>query len=188
VSFYRSANLKWEMDDGLSTHELLHGHQYTFNDMKWVFIENEPIEDTYDHQQLFSKAKFHCYLSPDEESVEVKIIINELELSLGEKVYNYLLLLLARRRLEDKSKGFKSEEQGWAFVNQLLQELSRELLQDIDVYYFNVMIHRFRSHLKSIKPYGHLFANIIERQRGKVRLHHPNIKIFKNQQEIKITS
>jgi len=184
VSFYLSKAMTWAADNEDTTEELVHGQQYSFGDQDWIFFENEPLEDTLDNVNIISQASLECNLSADEESVEVKFIINDLELNLGERVYNYLLLFLARRRVEDSQAGSNLEEQGWMFVEDLLKQLSKELLKEVDVYYFNIMIHRLRSHLKNLKPYGHLFSNIIERKRGKLRLNHPKIRILKENQEL----
>lgn len=184
VSFYRSKAMQWEVDNGDTTEELTDGEIYHFDGKSWLFVENEPLEDTVDNLGVINRARLDCHLSADEESVEVKLIINDLELNLGERVYNYLLLLLVRKRLQDSKEGYSANEQGWMFVEDLLQQLSKELVKEIDVYYFNIMIHRLRNHLKSLKPYGHLFSNIIERKRGKLRLNHSQIRILKEGVEL----
>lgn len=184
ISFYLSKTMQWEADNGETTEELEDGEQYKFDNKTWVFVENEPLEDTVDNFGVINRASLDCHLSPDEESVEVKLVINDLELTLGEHVYNYLILLLARKKRQDMKADFADEEQGWMFVEDLLHQLSKELVKEVDVYYFNIMIHRLRKHLKGLKPYGHLFSNIIERKRGKLRLNHSQIRILKSNQEI----
>ena len=184
VSFYFSKAMQWAADNGDTTEELVHNQHYFFDDKEWVFMENEPLEDTVDNMGIIKKACIDCHLSPDEEGVEVKLVINDLELNLGEHVYNHLLLLLVRKRLDDIRNNFSFEEQGWVFTEDVLTQLSKELVKEIDVYYFNIMIHRLRKHLKSLKPYGHLFSNIIERKRGKIRLNHAQIRILKGKEVI----
>ena len=179
ASFFLSQNLKWAVDNGEYTEELKHRQRYQLHNAEWLFYENDPVEETVDNLQIVRQASIDCHLSLDEESVEVVISMNELKLSLGERVYNYLLLLLARKRLADIDLIDMADEQGWVYVDDILPQLSKELLKEIDVYYLNIMIHRFRAHVKNLEPYGHLFANIIERKRGKLRLNHPNIRVIK---------
>ena len=183
ASFYLSKNHRWALDNGNFTEELIHGESYSFDDKSWVFFENTPLDETLDYKSVLEEASLICKLSPDEESVQVKVVVNELELDLGEKVYNHLILLLARRKQQDAERGFAKEEQGWIFIEELLPRLSKELMREIDVYYLNIMIHRLRSHLKDLKPYGYLFSNIIERRRGKLRINHPKIQVYKEGQE-----
>ncbi len=184
VSFFKSPSMIWMIDDNESTRRLIHGTQYLIEDKQWTFFENEPMAETFDHASVTREARLDCYLSADEETVEIKIVINDLEMSLGEKVYNFLLLLLARQRLADKAADLPEREQGWLFVEPLLGDLSKELFREVDVYYFNVMIHRFRDHVKQLKPYGHLFTNIIERKRGKIRLNYSIIRIIKENEDV----
>ena len=179
VSFFKTARLEWMMDDNESTRALMHNREYQFAGLTWTYYDNEPLQDTIDVSGAAETASIDCYLSSDEESVQIKIVVNDLEMNLGERVYNFLLLLLARKRLEDREAGFNESEQGWLFVEPLLAALSKELFREVDIYYFNVMIHRFRDHVRKLKPYGHLFANVIERKRGKIRLNYSSIRIIK---------
>ncbi len=179
VSFFKSVRLEWVMDDNENTRPLRHNRQYEFGGEAWTYYDNEPLQDTIDISNQVETASIDCYLSSDEESVQIKIVMNDLEMNLGEKVYNFLLLLLARQRLEDMEAGFAESEQGWLFVEPLLESLSKELFREVDIYYFNVMIHRFRDHVRKLKPFGHLFANVIERKRGKIRLNYSTIRIIK---------
>ena len=187
ASFFLSQNMKWAVDNGVSTEELRHQQRFMLHDVEWCFYENDPVTETIDNLKIVEQASLIFMLSPDEESVEVKIAVNQLELSLGERVYNYLLLQLARKRQFDQEGNITTSEQqsiaqGWLSIEALLIQLSKELQKDIDKNYLNIMIHRFREHIRNIQPYGHLFTNIIERKRGMIRLNHPNISIQKNNQ------
>lgn len=182
VSFFLSPSMCWMMDDGNSVKDLLHREEYEVIDKKWKFISNESMEDTVDQMMVMKMARLDYHISADEESVGIKIIVNDLEMTLGDQIHNHLLLLLARIKKSDVQNEVGSEDQGWIYSESLLHELSRELLQEIDTNYLNIMIHRIRSSFKELKPYGYLFANIIERKRGKLRLNYGNIRIIKENQ------
>lgn len=182
VSFYRSSVMTWTMDDGIGTRELENGQRYHIGDEEWVFVENEPLGDTKDQMTVMRDARLDYHVSADEENVAVKIIVNDLEMNLGNQVHNHLLLLLARKKQEDIKKEIGNDDQGWIYTPSLLDALSKELLQNIDTNYFNIMVHRIRSSFKELRPYGYLFANIIERKRGKLRLNYGNIRIIKENQ------
>lgn len=177
VSFSRSASLKWFLEINQYTMCLEHGNAYRFAGLFWTFYENEPLIDTIDLPNVNESGRMEFYLSSDEESVEVKIVINDLVMTMGEKVYHFFLLLLARKRLEDQKRNLPKSDQGWLYVEVLLSLLSKELQREVDVYYLNVMIHRFRHHVSQLKPYGYLFANVIERRKGKLRLNGISVHI-----------
>jgi len=64
-------------------------------------------------------------------------------------------------------------------MDDLYEALSKELLKEVDAYYINTLIHRLRKNLINLPPYGFLFANIVERKKGKLRFGLPNFEIEK---------
>ena len=108
-------------------------------------------------------------MSFDEEQIISKIAINDLELDLGNRVFNHLLLYLIREKQKDLSFGVTDTSCGWVYMDDLNKAMSKELLKEVDAYYINTLIHRLRKFLMKLKPYGFLFANIIERKKGQLR-------------------
>ncbi|WP_068473552.1 FHA domain-containing protein [Saccharicrinis aurantiacus] len=180
VSFFKTNTYKWNADTGHETIELKNGNKYIFGNNEWLFIENEIIEYTIDFCNIIDQSYFLFTISDDEEDVDVKIIINDLHLELGVKVYNHLLLELVRQKLIDRNSGLDQRNQGWISVSKMENFLSKELLIDIDDYYLNIQVHRLRKKIMEIKPYGYLFSNIIERKKGKLRFTHPHFKIIRS--------
>jgi DNA-binding response OmpR family regulator len=128
---------------------------------------------------ITKNARFEVFLSMDEENILSRIRINDLVLNLGERVYNHLLLLLVREKKVDIEAGLNRKLSGWVHMESISNALSKELLKDVDNYYINIQIHRLRKHLMSLEPYGYLFTNIIEREKGKLRFNMDNFKIIK---------
>lgn len=179
VSFFKTASLKWCADIGSRTFELNNDQIYTFGNQEWHFIENEEVGCTMDFCNILNESYFLFTISNDEEDVDVKIIINDLYLNLGIKVYNHVLLALVRQKTIDRRSGIDLRNQGWISVCDMKNSLSKELLKDIDDYYLNIQIHRLRKNIMKIKPYGYLFSDIIERKKGELRFNHPHFKIIK---------
>lgn len=157
---------------------------YTINGEKHLFIENRTIEDTMDMGFSTNDAFFEFTLSSDEEHIHISLITKNQTIDLGERIHNYILLALVRKKLSDNKAEYKEPDQGWMDVNDLLEELSKELNKEIDIYYLNLKIHRIRKLMLDIKSYGHLFSNIIERRPGEIRFSHPYFKIIKEEKII----
>lgn len=79
--------------------------------------------------------------SRDEEVIEAAAFAGERRLDLQVRAHNYLLLLLARRRLADREAGVPDPEQGWIRQDDLLRMLR------IDDNHLNITVHRARSQL-----------------------------------------
>ena len=163
---------------------LTHHTQLTFDNDTWLYIENQPVHETIDHGYILKQAFYQFSLSIDEEHISLKIISKDLVIDLGARIYNYLLLALVRRRIQDHQDGYAASDIGWISIEELSYELSKELNKDIDAYYINLQIYRIRKHIAQFEPYGYLFANVIERKSGFVRFSHPFFKIIKEDQAI----
>lgn len=185
VLLYSSTDRKWlkEQNDDVSCLE--NGDKIQIGDTSWVFIYNEVIEETLDVVDALKEAYFLLQLSYDEEYINLQLVISaEKTINLGSHPHNYVLLALARKRLEDESLGLAPDDQGWIYTEQLLKDLSKELLKEADVYYLNLQIFRFRKQLTSLSPFGHLLANVIQRRQGSIRFAHPMLQIVKDAQHI----
>lgn len=180
-AIFRNNQNKWILDDGQTETILVNGQQHTINDEAYVFIDNECLNETQRNVDLTENAYFQLILSNDEENVSAKIRMNELSLDLGTRSYNHLLLYLARAKKRDLDAGIKEPSSGWVEIEEIYEALSKELLHELDEYYINNLIFRLRKYLINLPPYGYLFANIIERSKGKLRFGFPKFIIEKEQ-------
>jgi hypothetical protein len=179
ISLYKNSNASWKLDTGKEIIELQNRNVYRLGNEDWEYIENEILDTTTDLNDISKYACVVFKISADEEAIDVKIVINDFQLDLGERVYNHVLLKLAQEREKFGKALVVSEKQGWMDMNELIGFLSKELLIEVDEYYLNVQIHRLRKRLMDLPPYGYLFSNIIERKNGELRFNHPNFKIVK---------
>ncbi len=172
----------WKLEKNGEAIDLVQGEVYNIDNEEYVFVENNILEDTMDNGHVVNNAYFQFILSSDEEHIRIKIITQNQELDLGERVHNYILLALARKRLNDVNKGYVLRDQGWITIASLLKDMSREFGKELDVYYLNLKIYRLRKQLLETKPYGYLFSNVIERRYGEIRLAHAYFQILKEEE------
>ena len=172
----------WKLEKKGTIIDLIQNSRYIIDDEEYIFIENQVLEDTMDNGYVVNNAYFQFILSSDEEHINIKIITQNLELDLGERVHNYILLALARKRLEDVQMGAVIGDQGWMSIEDLLEDMSKEFGKELDPYYLNLKIYRIRKLLLETKPYGYLFSNIIERRYGEIRFAHQFFQILKEDQ------
>jgi hypothetical protein len=99
-------------------------------------------------------------VSRDEEHVTVSLVHRGREVSLEEREHGYVLLTLARQRLEDRA--LPSAEQGWIDRDDLLRMLQ------VDTNGLNVAIYRARGQLAAAGLDG--AAGIVEVRRGQRRI------------------
>lgn len=96
--------------------------------------------------------------SRDEELVEAVAFADERRLDLQVRAHNYMLLLLARRRLADRDVGMADDEQGWIRQDELLRMLR------MDENHLNISVHRARAQLGRVGVTD--AASLIERKSG----------------------
>jgi len=73
-------------------------------------IQPDPTEGP---ARPITDAELTFSVSRDEEFVHVRVAVGSTEIDVGESVYNYLLLTLARRRVADAAAGFAETSCGW---------------------------------------------------------------------------
>lgn len=169
LTIFKNSKQKWVLDNEKEERELIHGEKYIIHDNSYKFIENDCLSKTVLNTDITKNACFQLSISNDEEHITSKIKINDLELDLGNRVFNHLLLYLIREKQKDVNSGINGESCGWVYMENLTKNLSKELLKEVDDYYINTQIHRLRKNLMNLPPYGFLFANIIERKKGQLR-------------------
>lgn len=97
-----------------------------------------------DRTLLLDFVTLRFRVSVDEEHVEMIIVHDEGATAPLVRAYQYALLTLARRRIEDRDAGVSPEEQGWMYVEKLLAMLQ------MDAERLNVDIHRARKELAQL--------------------------------------
>ncbi len=85
--------------------------------------------------------------------------------------HHYLMLLLARKRLEDRENGISEEEQGWMDKGQLCKMLG------LSESHINILVYRFRKQVISLLPRSLNFPQAIERRNGEIRFAYKDIDI-----------
>jgi hypothetical protein len=63
-----------------------------------------------------SRLTLALAVTRDEEYVRLRVLTHSLDLDLGERAHNFLLLVLARRRLADAREGWPDAACGWVHV------------------------------------------------------------------------
>lgn len=182
---YYSSEMYWKAETISNTIRFEHGKSYQILNQNWVFIENQPLDSTIDTRNIIDDAQFLFTVSEDEEHIGLKISINDMVLDLGERAHHLLLLILAREKLSDAKNPSLTNNFGWMDMDNLVDRISKELNKEVDQYYLNLLIHRFKKQLFGLEPYGYLFSDVIKRKKGKICFAHPFINILKERQPIK---
>lgn len=106
-------------------------------------------------------------VSSDEETVEVTLVQGRLRRELGARACNYLLLTLARRRIEEADDPTVSDP-GWIEVPKLAHML-RETVEKI-----NLDVHRIRRYFAQAGVTD--AAGIVQRRAGQIRIGTGNVQ------------
>lgn len=118
--------------------------------------------DVMDGQLRLDQIALSFAVSSDEEDVRMSIDHPRGREVVKSRVHHYMLLVLARHRLEDARAGVEPGEQGWLYGD----DLSRMLrLEDVRL---NVQIFRARKELGELGVSG--AAGLIERRKGSKKL------------------
>ena len=165
VSIYPSPNgAGWVVEDADGeARELRDQETLTVGGTAWrldlpVLSEATPMVDV---AQTLDNAHLRLAVSPDEERVVIDVMLRgEVTHTLDPREHSYLLLTLARARLEDA--GQPPGDQGWRNV----ETLTRMLKMDANA--LNVSIHRARQQLARTGLEG--AAGVVQTRRGHRRL------------------
>jgi len=175
VTIYVSPEGQWVCESQSGISYLKSGDRVGIKDSVWRFVEAAPEVETLvvagalsakvsSIQSIFS-------VSQNEEHVSLRLIINDQELDLKQRTHHYLMLMLARKRLEDEDEGFQIEEQGWMDKAQLGR------LMGLNETHINIQVYRFRKQLIKALPSNIELPQLIETRRGEIRFAAEVIKI-----------
>lgn len=91
-----------------------------------------------------SRCTLVCHVSQDEESVQLRLRVDGEERNVGEHVWGYFIVLLARAREADAAGGADRDEQGWLLRSDIEAQLRTAPNQ------LSVWVHRFRRRLAEL--------------------------------------
>ncbi len=167
ISLYIAENGQWLCEQGEGVRALSDGDVISQGQMLWAFHCAGAINLTSDIGMAPSltshEMMFQFNVSLDEEHVLAKLIWGHESLELGERVHHYLLLTLARRRLEDRQNGVDASDAGWIDLEELGQLLG------LEPSYINIQIFRARQQVAKLLSDFPYLPQIVERRVGSVR-------------------
>lgn len=148
----RTADRRWLIADRLGVRILDESTEVRLHGRRWRLREpagRPPV--------------FRFEVSQDEEHVRLEIALGGRRFDLGERAHHETLLLLARERRADESRGHDDAECGWRDLDVL------ERMLGIDIQHINMHLFRARRQLESMLPPGARELPLAERRRGQVR-------------------
>ncbi len=144
-------------------------------------VEVPPLDEigveTTVHEVTAATPLLACALrfavSADEEHVELTVVGKGRTARLKPRVFHYLMLTLARRRLDDQRRGVVEPEQGWVYADELAQQLASSKPK------VNLDICRARQQLAAAGYLG--VGDIFERRAtsNQVRLGTGNVEVIR---------
>jgi hypothetical protein len=173
IMVYLSEQSQWICEVNGNSRVLAVGDTVGIKRQRWQFVEGRPSTATAvsDLSPPPSDIKFRFNASQNEEHVSLSLIVDNKDIDMGERNHHYLLLLLARQRLEDSEKGLHPTEQGW-IDKDILVKMTGIIEQHI-----NIQIYRFRKQVASLTPHSTTLHQIIERRPGELRFAYKDIVI-----------
>ena len=157
VAIVQQATGHWHLDDGSDT-EVHDGQILEVDGHRWRVSLPVMLDRTVDAK--VRSLALHFRVSSDEEYVEIDVIDGDHRTTLRPRSFNYLLLTLARLRLDDAEH--PEPVRGW--VDQ--ERLARML--DISFQTVNVQLYRARKALGQVRE--DLATRIVERQSRQSKL------------------
>ncbi|MCL1123960.1 FHA domain-containing protein [Shewanella surugensis] len=176
VSIYPSAQGQWLCETSEGTVILKTGDCVGTAEFQWRFvdakasIETDILSDK--KPLLFDDICFIFDVSQNEEHVSLTLTLDETPIDLGERNHHYVLLLLARKSLEDSKLGVSDIERGWLDKDLLCGMLGQS------ENHINIHIYRFRKQLSALYPDAEQLSTLIERRTGEIRFSPREIEIF----------
>ncbi|MFQ3218592.1 MAG: hypothetical protein ACI8R9_002689 [Paraglaciecola sp.] len=172
VLIYLSEQSLWVCEINGKRKVLLAGDVVGNGQKRWQFFEGRPSTATLsDLLPQQNKIRFNFSASQDEERVSLNLIVDNKYIDMGQRNHHYILLLLARQRLEDSEKGVHASEQGWIDKNTLIK------MSGIMEQHINIHIYRFRKQVDGLTSNSTTLEQIIERRPGELRFAYSDICI-----------
>lgn len=161
VTIYRDSETPWllERADDATT-AITNSQTFMAGGRTWRFCCPEAVRDTMlataQHDLEVRHLQLFFSVSRDEEHVALRMTCGGLTFDMGARSHNYLLLTLARRRIEDTADGLPETSCGWLYQEDLARGLHAEPTQ------LNLEVYRLRQQFGTLGVAD--AANIIERR------------------------
>lgn len=175
VTLYLSPERRWLCESKTGTTQLNPGDNIQTSNGNWYFVGNYPADDTCfinhfrQEEPLVVSAEFK--VSQNEEHVCVFLTIDDKTIDLGIKSHHYLVLILARKWLEDNTDKVQDDEKGWFDKDLLCKELI------VTEQYMNIQIYRFRQQVARLMSDAMVLPQPIERRLGELRITFDDVNI-----------
>jgi len=157
--------------EGIEAGPYVHGDLLKLGDAEWKFLmvsQDDATKEFNAKQHSLNDVTFRFDLSQDEESTNLTLIDNGVEIELGERSHHYLLVHLLRHSAQAEDKAGS-----WLDSQLLMKELGLEEA------HMNIQIFRARKQVASALPTVSGHSRLIERRRGALRPGINNIEIYK---------
>lgn len=161
VTVYRNGAGEWVLErSGSDVERVLDGHEIVAGGRRFVLHLAEPVAVTWESQVApmnLHEAVMCFAVTRDEEHVELALVEGRRRIDLGARAHFYLLLILARARLEEAQAGDSDEGgHGWLYLEDVADMLG------IDLKHLNVVVYRCRRQLAAAGILN--AADVIERR------------------------
>jgi hypothetical protein len=173
IMIYLSEDSQWLCDTAGEVCTLVPGDKIGDKNNIWQFSDAHPSDTTatMDLAPPPSDINFCFKASQNEEHISLTLVVDNKEFDMGERNHHYLLLLLARQRIEDIQRGLILSEQGWINKNVLVR------MTGIIEQHINIQIYRFRKQVTKVMPQSTTLHQVIERRPGELRFAYSDIVI-----------
>ena len=128
----------------------------------WTANDIDATQDCLEQHAHTVKVLFR--VSQNEEHVGITIDIDGQAFDLEDRTHHYLVLLVARKYLEDKQQNIPDSEAGWLDKSLLIKQTRMEET------HINTQFFRFKKQLHNALKGSKLDINVIERRRGEIRV------------------
>ncbi len=178
IIYYEKLLNYWFLEDlnSADRQALIDGSIISLMNDQWMFFSANSIAVT-KHLECQKAAKpmaLEFNVSQDEEETQLTLRVDDQVMDLGTRSHHYLLLLLARTRIQDKDAGHESDVQGWVYRDDLAKSLG------VQANHMNIMVHRARKQFIDSCGDGYPEAEfLLETRCGRLRLNCQDITIIK---------
>lgn len=161
VCVYADGRGGWTAEAGDRVWAVHDGDELTAGDRVWALSLPTVLNPTREAEAIDAaragELALTFHVSRDEEHIEVTAAIGGRTWRLAHRAHSYLLLTLARARME-ADPALPPSEQGWLYHDDLARGL------DLEIGHFNMGVFRVRQQLKEAGVPG--AEGVIERRRG----------------------
>ncbi|OUS24197.1 hypothetical protein A9Q99_24975 [Gammaproteobacteria bacterium 45_16_T64] len=175
ILIYQSSDGRWMWEGQDGPEFLVEGDVIQSDALQWVFGSGGSIDMTIEGRlgKLYAPDDFlfEFDVSLDEEHVSLQVSLGNDVWKLEERTHHYLLLLLARQRIQHVKEGYDESNQGWLDMQKFVKMLG------LDTSHVNIQVYRARKQISEALLDITLPNQIIERRTGEMRIGFSRFKI-----------